>query len=51
LLERCSVSLARYKTPREVIILEALPKNSVGKIDKRALRQLVGAAANNRAAG
>jgi long-chain acyl-CoA synthetase len=50
LLERCSVSLARYKTPREVIILEALPKNSVGKIDKRALRQLVAAAAGNRAA-
>jgi long-chain acyl-CoA synthetase len=31
-------ALARYKTPSRVIFLDALPKNDVGKIQKRALR-------------
>ncbi len=31
--------LARYKQPRTVIFLPALPKNGAGKIDKLALRQ------------
>lgn len=35
----CSSSLARYKVPREVIILDALPKNPVGKIAKPVLRE------------
>jgi long-chain acyl-CoA synthetase len=41
LVELCSTSLARYKVPRDVIILDALPKNAVGKIAKPELRQLV----------
>ena len=41
LLELCSASLARYKVPRDLVILDALPKNAVGKIDKPELRQLV----------
>jgi long-chain acyl-CoA synthetase len=34
--------LARFKLPTEVHILDALPTNAVGKVDKPALRQLVG---------
>jgi acyl-CoA synthetase (AMP-forming)/AMP-acid ligase II len=41
LLELCSASLARYKVPRDLVILDALPKNAVGKIAKPELRQLV----------
>jgi acyl-CoA synthetase (AMP-forming)/AMP-acid ligase II len=50
LLELCSASLARYKALRDLIILEALPKNAVGKIDKPALRQLLATAAHPPAA-
>ena len=38
LIEHCRGSLARYKVPREVYIENALPKNAIGKFDKRALR-------------
>ena len=31
-------SLARFKRPEEVLIVESLPKNPVGKIDKRDIR-------------
>jgi acyl-CoA synthetase (AMP-forming)/AMP-acid ligase II len=41
LLERCSASLARYKVPRDLVILDTLPKNALGKIAKPELRQLV----------
>lgn len=34
----CSLSLSRYKRPKAIHILEALPKNAVGKLDKKALR-------------
>jgi long-chain acyl-CoA synthetase len=44
LLELCSTSLARYKVPRDVILLDALPKNAVGKIAKPELRELVATA-------
>jgi acyl-CoA synthetase (AMP-forming)/AMP-acid ligase II len=37
----CSSSLARYKVPRDVIILDMLPKNPVGKIAKPVLRELL----------
>jgi acyl-CoA synthetase (AMP-forming)/AMP-acid ligase II len=37
----CSSSLARYKVPRDVIILDTLPKNPVGKIAKPVLRELL----------
>jgi acyl-coenzyme A synthetase/AMP-(fatty) acid ligase len=33
--------LARYKHPRRVLFLEALPKNAMGKVQKAELRRLV----------
>jgi acyl-CoA synthetase (AMP-forming)/AMP-acid ligase II len=39
LLDLCVASLARYKAPREVIVVDALPKNAVGKISKPLLRE------------
>ncbi len=36
----CKQHLTRYKQPEKVIILSALPKNAVGKIDKPKLREL-----------
>jgi fatty-acyl-CoA synthase len=31
--------IARYKAPREVVLIDALPKTSTGKIRKMALRE------------
>ena len=41
LIQHCRSSLAGYKTPREIQVLAALPKNSVGKIVKGALRAAI----------
>lgn len=38
LLERCAAHLTRVKVPVSVTVLDALPKNPVGKIDKPTLR-------------
>ncbi len=38
LLAHCAASLATYKRPVELHLLEALPKNPVGEIDKPTLR-------------
>src|SRR5690606_10196528 len=38
LLDHCRKNLVRYKVPAEILPVEALPKTSVGKIDKKALR-------------
>jgi len=35
----CRANLAKYKVPRRVIFLEALPRTSTGKINKRLLRK------------
>jgi fatty-acyl-CoA synthase len=35
--DHVSGNLARYKTPREVVFLDALPRNSTGKVLKREL--------------
>ncbi len=35
---RCSAELSGYKRPKAIHVVDALPKNSVGKLDKRALR-------------
>lgn len=35
----CVRLLARYKRPVDITIVEALPRNTYGKLDKRALRQ------------
>lgn len=39
LLELCRAELSRYKVPAEIVLLDSLPKNPVGKIDKPSLRQ------------
>jgi len=40
ILDFCSENMATYKRPRQVEFIEALPKNSVGKILRRELRRL-----------
>lgn len=44
LLEHCRVDLTKIKIPTEINIVGELPKNSVGKIDKPALRGIAAAA-------
>jgi acyl-CoA synthetase (AMP-forming)/AMP-acid ligase II len=39
LIEHCNGRLARYKVPREFVVVEAMPTNASGKILKRELRQ------------
>jgi acyl-CoA synthetase (AMP-forming)/AMP-acid ligase II len=39
LLAHCRDNLSSYKVPVELTVLPTLPKNSVGKIDKPALRR------------
>lgn len=39
IIEFCKKRLARYKAPKSVEFLEALPKNAAGKIMKRELKQ------------
>ena len=38
LVEHCRARLARYKVPRDIIFLDALPRNPSGKVLKRELR-------------
>jgi acyl-CoA synthetase (AMP-forming)/AMP-acid ligase II len=40
--------LAAYKHPREVVFLESLPRNALGKVQKAALRQIVRSATPGR---
>lgn len=40
LLEHCRSLLARFKVPKYIVFVEALPKNDTGKINRGALRQL-----------
>lgn len=40
LLEHCRMHLARFKVPRSVVFLDALPKNDTGKINRQGLAQL-----------
>ena len=35
----CRSRLARFKVPEEYLVVDALPKTSIGKIEKKALRQ------------
>ena len=35
----CSKNLARFKCPRQIRFVEALPRNATGKIHKPTLRQ------------
>ena len=38
LIEHCRTQLARFKVPREVVLLDELPRNPSGKVLKRELR-------------
>lgn len=38
-LEHCRINLARYKVPVSVEFVDGLPRTTVGKIDKKALRE------------
>jgi acyl-coenzyme A synthetase/AMP-(fatty) acid ligase len=42
--ELCTNKLTKFKIPVSITIVDALPKNAVGKIDKPALRTLPGSA-------
>ncbi|WP_424396596.1 AMP-binding enzyme [Mycobacterium sp.] len=43
ILEHLSGSLSKFKLPVEITILDDLPKNPVGKIDKPTLRKSIAA--------
>ncbi len=38
LLSHCAANLVKYKLPQRIVIVDALPKTAVNKIDKKALR-------------
>jgi acyl-CoA synthetase (AMP-forming)/AMP-acid ligase II len=38
LVQHCQAQLARFKVPKEITFLEALPRNPSGKVLKRELR-------------
>lgn len=39
IFDYCRDRLARYKIPKRVIVVDALPRTGAGKVDKRALRR------------
>lgn len=38
LRDHCAVGLARYKIPRDLVIVDAIPRNAAGKVQKQQLR-------------
>ena len=38
ILAKLSTRLARFKQPKKVIFLDALPRNAMGKVQKASLR-------------
>ena len=41
--DAAAAALARYKRPRKLIIIDALPRNTMGKVQKNVLRERYGA--------
>ena len=39
LIAHCKKNLAPYKVPSQIYLVDALPRTTVGKIDKLALRE------------
>lgn len=39
LIEYCAANLAKYKVPKSIVIGQTIPKTTIGKIDKKALRE------------
>jgi acyl-CoA synthetase (AMP-forming)/AMP-acid ligase II len=39
LIEHCRRELARFKVPKDVLFVDALPRNPSGKVLKRELRE------------
>jgi acyl-CoA synthetase (AMP-forming)/AMP-acid ligase II len=38
LIEHCRAQLARFKVPKDIVFVDALPRNPSGKVLKRELR-------------
>lgn len=43
--EFCDRHLARYKLPKKLVLVDAVPRNSSGKLDKRSIRDMVASGA------
>jgi acyl-CoA synthetase (AMP-forming)/AMP-acid ligase II len=41
LVAHCRVALADYKTPRQLVLLDELPRNAMGKLEKARLRERI----------
>jgi long-chain acyl-CoA synthetase len=44
LITHCKANLARYKVPSRILLVDTLPRTTIGKIDRVALRQRLAAA-------
>ena len=40
LLEHCRANLAKFKVPKDITFIDALPRNPSGKVLKRQLREM-----------
>lgn len=41
ILSFCDGRIANFETPREVVFVDSLPRNAMGKVEKEALREIV----------